>query len=133
MIAVKIPAQHTAAYLAASHLHASGPKVRSALFSQVNFGLDPLTRKEKMFEILAAGWLVESAGVIDLSPAARKYFDALAAPEPEYKGEVAAPRSHSGLYGPALSAKHVPSSKGFRDDIPEYSQRPADFHHRTVG
>lgn len=130
---MKVPPMHGAGYLAGAHIHANGPQTMAQLFAAVSFGVTPADRRNYLAKFVGSGWLTQSGDVIDISGAARTYFDALDKPAAEpYKGEVAGVRTSDAMHSKPLRKAFIPSSKGFRDDIPEYSQRTGDFQHRSA-
>lgn len=127
MTTIRIPAPHTASYRASAHLHKSGPLTPEQLLAAVHFAAKPSSRLISLDSVLRTGWLVEIAGKIDISEDARSFFEGV---EPvKLAGQIAAVRDHGSVYDrPALSRKHIPSSRGNRDDVPEFSVRaPVSF------
>lgn len=122
------PQSNTASYRAAAHIHKSGPLTQEALFAAVHCGAKPNNRRHMLESALLTGWLVESCGLIGLGELAKAHFADANEPKAAV-GQIAMPRTVIPVYErPALSKRHIPSSKGFRDDVPEFSVRlPVSF------
>jgi hypothetical protein len=119
------PRPDSAAYQAAAIIHASGPQSAPRLIAQINFGPQPSHKLRKIESAAASGWLVEVGGTFFLGDEARAFFDGIEKPIKKFVGQVAAPRLPiTPLYAvKPLSKRFMPSSKGFRDDVPDYSVR----------
>lgn len=121
----RIPKANIAAYKAGAMIYKEGPKTEVELFQAIDFGT-PGNRASKIANAIAGGWLIDIGGKIGIGEFARKHFAGEdEEPAPAYVGQVATVREPlTPLYSsPPLSAKYRVSSKGFRDDVPEYSVR----------
>lgn len=124
MTTAHIPHIASTAHRAAKHLHQTGTLPRFELFTQVHFGNTRSNREQMLDSAIANGWLIESQAGVAISPTLRAHFDSLKAPEQaKFIGQIAGPRTSSAYDRPPLSKRFIPSSKGTRDDVPEFSVR----------
>lgn len=130
MTARTIPSPTSAAYLAAALIHRAGPIPRADLLGRITFSDHPHNAGQSLSATIRAGWLAETPEGVTLSDISRKHFGTQRV-KSAYVGLKAAPREPlTPLYArPPLSRKFIPSSKGTRDDVPEFSVRVgAHFH-----
>lgn len=128
MTAPRLPQSNTTAYRAAAHLHKTGPLSRADLFAQVHLGPRPSVRDDAIDRAVANGWLTESPTQVACGIVLAAYFGGIEPPTVKAPtGQVAMPRQHlTPLYAqPSLSKRHIPNSRGNRDDVPEFSVRSA--------
>lgn len=117
----RIPPSNAAIYRAAAIIFEAGPQTAGALFASIDFG-KLCFRYEKIEGAIRAGWMVDVDGKIGISELARVHFGGKPeAPAVKYVGQVATTREP---YVPApLSRKNIPSARGTRDDVPDFSVR----------
>lgn len=119
------PAESSGPYRAALLIQQSGPMSRDDLLAKVHFAERKSSASLVLNHAVRSGWLAETRHGIELGHEALRHFGHQVAAAKKYVGQVAAPRTPLiPLYErPPLSAKYRVSSKGFRDDVPEYSVR----------
>lgn len=124
------------AYLAGEYLHRNGPATEAELYVAVDFGCKAGKRAEKLQNAVTTGWLVQGPdNKFDIGRDARVFFNYKTedAEEPKPVGQAAAPRDRSNVFTrPALDKKHIPNSRGLRQDVPSWSVRPADFCMKSI-
>lgn len=112
-----IPQRASAAYKAGEYLHKNGAQTEEELFAAVKFGTRPCDRARRLQDAIIDGWLTTTpSGLINLSDAARKYFEQA---KPRYVGKVAGPRQINLMDRPP----YVPPKRMVRDDVPAWSIR----------
>lgn len=129
MTDTRTPQSQSAAYRAAALINKTGPIPRAELFAKVHFSHKPGNQKQMLDRAIASGWLEEIPAGVALTMFARSHFGDVEEPAAKYVGQVAEKRTVIPVYErPALSRKHIPSSRGNRDDVPEFSVRaPVSF------
>lgn len=121
-----IPARHTAAFKAGLAIYEGAPMIEAELFQHVSYCRRPSNRRRFITDCLESNWLIRSGDKIDLSPAARAHLGQQGEdqPEPVSIDRIAGIRDLGSVYArPPLSKRNMPNSRGFRDDVPEYSVR----------
>ena len=133
---VRIARAGTFADQAGEYLYKNGPTVERELFEILSMVLRLRDPEESLQAAIRNRWLsVGGDGLIDCSAAARAHYDALAGKvESKPLGQIAAPRQAENAFAcPTLSKKHMPNSRGTRQDIPAWSVRPAGFGFKSIG
>lgn len=125
MTARAIPAESSAAYLAASMIHRAGSVPRADLLDRITFSERPCNAGQALSAVIRSGWLNETQEGVTLSELSQRHFGSAMRKSEKYQGIAATSRTPltSPYDRPPLSAKYRVSSKGFRDDVPEYSVR----------
>ena len=125
----------TLAHQAGQHLHKHGPMFQQELFAGMGVKLNVILQDGMVQRAVLAGWLVlTTEGKIDCSAAASTYYDGLAGiVKVKPMGEIAAPRETNVFKQPPLSRRYMINSRGPRQDVPAWSQRPAGFGFKHIG
>lgn len=124
---------HGAGFLAAEYIYINdcGPLTVAQLFAKIDFGKHLQHREIATTRALASGWLsISKRGDYCITKDAIAYFDGLEAPQPAFVGEIATSRALGAYDRPPL--KYKTNSKGFRDDVPDFSVRPDDYHFHAL-
>lgn len=115
-----------AGFQAAQYLYISGTATiyPANLYSKIHFGNNPKGRRKSLDRAIEIGWLEQMPnGSLKLGAAARIYFGSGETEVVEYVGQIATSRASSAYDRPALSKKYIPNVRGFRDDVPAFSER----------
>lgn len=118
------------------YLYRSGPTPEKDLFAALGITLAAHLQDEVLQRAICAGWLaVTKEGNLDCSKGARAHYEEVFGEKViEPVGQIAAPRRVPTVYErPALSKKYMPNSRGTRQDVPDWSVRPAGFGFKSVG
>ena len=118
------------------YLYKNGPTPEKDLFAALGVTLAAHLQAEVLQRAIRAGWLsVAKDGNLDCSKGARAHYEEVFGEKViEPVGQIAAPRRAPTVYErPALSKKYMPNSRGSRQDVPDWSVRPAGFGFKTVG
>ncbi|WP_312547599.1 hypothetical protein [Massilia sp.] len=131
----RVASKHTFPYTAGQYLHRHGPQTEAALFSALGDSVRPDGRADLIQRCLSSGWLALTAGdLITCSEFARAHYDkAEGIVKVEYVGQIAVSREATAYKQPPLSRKYLTNSRGIRQDIPAWSQRPAGFGFKSIG
>ncbi|MEH6434319.1 hypothetical protein [Massilia sp. DD77] len=128
-------ARGTIPYVAGEYLHKNGPQTSRDLFAAVHFGTKTTHKEDSLQAAIRSGWLTETLdGKIAVSQAAREHYDQEAG-EAKVKpvGQIAAVRQPVNVFTqPPLNKRYIPNPRGMRQDIPEWSVRPAGFVFKSV-
>jgi hypothetical protein len=132
---IRRPAPTEVPYRAGEYLFKNGPVSKEGLFLAVPFPHAPLRREDALQRAIRAGWLIETLdGKIACSSTAIEFYEDKAyeaATKP--MGQVAGPRNQVNLLDrPSLSKKNMPNSRGIRQDIPKWSERPVGFGFKSI-
>jgi hypothetical protein len=126
-----IPAQGTAARLAAEYLFKNGPATEAEIYIAVDFGCAPSKRAEKLQRAVGTGVLTQrDDGKLDCSAAIRAYFDKKTSDSEgaEPIGQIAPAQYRQNVFAsPGLSKKYIPNRRGPRVDVPAWSVKPDGY------
>jgi hypothetical protein len=121
---------------AGEYVYKNGPTAEDALLSAVESPMPSYRKAESLQRAIQSGWLsVAQNGHIECTPLARAHYDEMGGKVPvKYIGQMAAPRlAVNAFERPPLSKKHLPNSRGTRQDVPDWSVRPAGFGFKSIG
>lgn len=126
------PSKSNATHKAAAFIYQGGAVTREQLFDAVYFG-SAYTHGYKLKAAFDSDWLRETEdGKIELTEYSKRHFERQTAKK--HFGEPAAPHYRPSFRAsPGLSKQYRTNSRGTRIDIPEWSQRPADFCFKPIG
>jgi hypothetical protein len=129
----RIPQVQSAAYRAAALIHATGPIPRAELFTRIHFSTRPPNSAQILNAAITSGWLCEIPEGVTLTDRSREHFGSQEAPgKVKYVGQIAPLRTSSAYDRPPLSRKYIPNIHGTRNDIPDFSVRPAGYHFHAL-
>lgn len=129
---IRIARQDTFSFAAGEHLYKNGPMHERDLLANLVCGLRANDQREALQGAIQAGWLrIAADDKIECSPFARAHYD-----QREGKiavkstGDVALPRlAFNAFQRPPLSKRHIPNSRGSRQDVPAWSVRIKQSFH----
>jgi hypothetical protein len=123
------PIKSCAIYKAAELINRSGPYLLAELFAAVDFG-PKNTRQRKLDHAFDIGWLCKTAhGAVDVTGKTKQHF-AAQAPKQQYIGQITPAAHRPNVFSSSgLSKRHIPNSRGTRQDIPPWSVRAAATFH----
>lgn len=131
----RVPSRHTFPDTAGQYLYRHGPQTEAALFAAMGNSVKSYGRSDLIQRCLSSGWFaLTDGGMIACSEFARAHYDkAEGIVKVEYVGQIAVSREATAYKQPPLSRKYMPNSRGIRQDIPAWSQRPAGFGFKSIG
>jgi hypothetical protein len=117
------------------YLYRNGPTPEKDLFAALSITLATHLKAEVLERAIRAGWLaVTKDGSLDCSKGARAHYEEIFGEKViEPVGQIVAPRQVPTVYErPSLRKKYMPNSRGTREDVPEWSVRPAGFGFKSA-
>lgn len=127
---MKIPRYDSVAYALGMAINLHGPLSYDDLMAKSDSSIHLLKKRVGFSWAIKAGWLIEDGGLIGLCHDGRVYFhrmaEAIGSSSP-----VIVPARTASAWRP-LQAKHIPSGRGNRSDIPEHSVRETP-NFKTLG
>lgn len=131
----RIASKHTFPYTAGQYMYRHGPQAEDALFKAMGDSVRKEGRGELIQRCLSSGWFTLAQNdLINCSEFARAHYDKLEGlVKPQYVGQIAVSRAATAYTQPPLSRKYIPNSRGIRQDVPEWSRRPAGFGFKSIG
>lgn len=134
ILTMRVPSPNTTAYKAGQYIYDRNllSITEQDLFTAIYFGRYANTKQITLEAMIDNGWLERVKGGVALSVFARKFFDGLGKIEEPKLGSIATPRMQNVFERPPISRRYIPSSKGIRQDIPKFSERPEGFRFYTV-
>jgi hypothetical protein len=125
------PPKGCAIYKAAELINSSGPRQMHELFASIDFGPQH-KRTYKLDHAFDIDWLRATAdGLVDITEKTRQHF-ADQEPKEEYIGQITPARYRGDWRVSTLNPKHIPNSRGMRQDVPAWSVRPDGFSLKGV-
>lgn len=127
-----IPIKSCAIYKAAAMINRSGPLLLAELFAAVDFG-PKHTRQHKLDHAFDIGWLCKTEyGAIDVTEKTKHHFVAQQ-PKDQYIGQFTPAQYRPNVFASSgLSKRHIPNSRGTRQDIPAWSHRGEGFGMKSI-
>lgn len=132
----RIAARDTFQYTGGQYLYKNGPQSEDDLFAAMGNTMRTNVREEMIQRGVRAGWFrIVGGGKVDCSEFARAHYDKEAGVvKVEYVGQIAVARDGLGaLNRPPLREAYMLNSRGTREDVPAWSQRPAGFGFKNIG
>jgi hypothetical protein len=113
-------------------IYKNGPQTEIALRVNADLGGKSSDRTSAVQNSIRSGWLtIQADGRIGCSATAREHYDSLHGIKAHKPlGQLATLRERGNVYErPPLSKRHIPNSRGLRDDVPAWSVRTnTSFH-----
>ena len=131
----RVPSKDTFPYTAGFYMYRHGAQVEAALFQALGDSVRPHGRADLIQRCLSSGWFaLGESDTITCSEFARAHYNKIeGVAKVEYAGQIAVSREATAYKQPPLSRKYMPNSRGIRQDIPTWSQRPPGFGFKNIG